>query len=128
MSIAEMNERDRLQKTLLPCAHCNSGGVLKKRGNSISYWVVKCTVCRAEVGGGNAEVATDNWNRRPYRTLVKLPAQSFILPAGQKWSYVMVHEDNTVTFMDWQDGNLVGQIDINLGDFFLSRLMLREDG
>jgi hypothetical protein len=127
MNEQERLEKERAQKTLLPCAHCNSGGLLEKKGHSISYWLVSCLVCRASVKGTSMTAAVDGWNRRPSQTLVKLPVASYLLPAGQKWSYVMIHDNNMVSFMDWQDGNLVGQIDVNLGHFFLSRYMKDED-
>lgn len=112
---------EKLQRSLAPCAHCGSAGILERKGNSIRYWLVRCSVCRASVKGTEAQEAADGWNRRPTNHLVKLPVAGYLLPGGQKWSYVAIHEDNTVSFIDWMDGEIVGQIDINLGHFYLSK-------
>ena len=45
---------EELEKVILPCAHCGWEGKLKKRGNSIAYWVVECTSCKSECKGTHA--------------------------------------------------------------------------
>ena len=49
---------------LKPCPFCGGDAEIKKRGNSVSYWVVYCAPCRAEVKGTTREEATEAWNRR----------------------------------------------------------------
>jgi len=108
---------DELQRQLLPCPHCNGGALLKKRGNSISYWVARCAICRAEVKGTTAEDAFSGWNQRPTYALHPLPMGSYVLPAGQKYQNLLVFEDGKVSFIDYVDENIAAQVDVDLGHF-----------
>lgn len=46
------------------CPFCGEKVKVIQRGNSISYFVVKCEPCRAEVKGTMEDVAVARWNRR----------------------------------------------------------------
>jgi hypothetical protein len=52
---------------LKPCPLCGKKEALRyfERGNSISYWVIKCDVCRLELHTIDVETAKQNWNKRP---------------------------------------------------------------
>lgn len=49
---------------ILPCPFCGGEVEIIERGNSISYYVIQCKPCRAEVKGTKAEQAIEVWNRR----------------------------------------------------------------
>lgn len=52
---------------LKPCPLCGQHKHLRyfERGNSISYWVIKCDLCRLELHDMQADNAKVKWNKRP---------------------------------------------------------------
>lgn len=104
-------------KHLMSCPFCGAKGRIQKKGNSISYWQVRCETCRVFVNGTMAIDAFYGWNRRPNKTWQPLGEHSFLLPAGQPFQHVMVHENGEYTFTDYIDGEVAKEFTVKLGRF-----------
>lgn len=117
-----------------PCPYCGASGQKKSRWVSFQSersgmrsqkqqrHFYQCEMCGAR--GGESEFedqALANWNSRPGMLWVPLPqwTASFLLPKGQKYTHLMVHEGGEVTLVEYNDltTEVLSQVDVDLGKY-----------
>lgn len=94
------------------------------------WYYVECWMCGGRAPSSHTPVdAVKRWNDRTAKEWTPLGDISVVLPAGQKFGYLVVQNDGkTATFIDYieeevsenKDG-IAAQVDVNLGDFRISK-------
>lgn len=86
------------------------------------YFWITCNMCGST--GARADNPTEavmNWNGRAIGSYEILGEHGYILPTGQKWSYVQVYEKGNVSFIDTVNDEEAGRVEIDLGHYRLAR-------
>lgn len=97
-----------------------------------SFWVrkpaprrlykVTCWQCGGSSGVGDSpEEALMNWTSRPTSGYHPLGEHSYLLPGGQKYQHLLVHDRGNISLIDYVDEHIAAQIDLDLGEFRISK-------
>lgn len=116
-------------RDLWPCPFCGADVNLHQetryihtvqRSRGVFFYFLVCPWCGAQSGMSvDPQGAINNWNRRPSYSWSPLGPHRFLLPEGQTYQHLLVHEGGQyVVLLDYSEGITTAMVDIDLGPRF----------